>query len=210
MTTASERTFEIKGQIVTSTLSDQDAASILREGRNLFGQDLAAKFRRYGWSPSQRAWAHKLAVDATTPRPPVEGIDGTNLRRLFDNAGNAGLKRPGLSLFDPATGQSLQMRINTRGQRVGCINVSQSGYGSPWFGRFELDGTFTEGGAFRNCEGARDLIRRICADPVGVASALGKATGCCVFCSRNLTDERSTEAGYGPVCANKWGLPWGG
>jgi hypothetical protein len=34
----------------------------------------------------------------------------------------------------------------------------------------------------------------------------------CVFCARTLTDEadgRSVEVGYGPICADKYGLPWG-
>jgi hypothetical protein len=42
------------------------------------------------------------------------------------------------------------------------------------------------------------------------AAEFGKVTGACVFCSRLLTDERSLEVGYGPVCADKNGLPWGG
>lgn len=41
------------------------------------------------------------------------------------------------------------------------------------------------------------------------AARFGHAHGCCLFCLRNLTDERSTEVGYGPVCAEKNGLPWG-
>jgi hypothetical protein len=41
------------------------------------------------------------------------------------------------------------------------------------------------------------------------AAAFGHATGHCVYCSRELTDDRSVEVGYGPVCAEKNGLPWG-
>ena len=41
------------------------------------------------------------------------------------------------------------------------------------------------------------------------ASAFGGLTGTCVFCSRRLTDERSIAVGYGPVCAEREGLPWG-
>ncbi len=29
------------------------------------------------------------------------------------------------------------------------------------------------------------------------------------LCGLDLTDERSTSAGYGPICAGKYGLPWG-
>jgi hypothetical protein len=41
------------------------------------------------------------------------------------------------------------------------------------------------------------------------AAAFGHATGCCCFCSRTLTDDRSLVVGYGPTCATKHGLPWG-
>jgi len=37
----------------------------------------------------------------------------------------------------------------------------------------------------------------------------GKLYGNCIFCSIDLTDERSIDAGYGPKCAAKRGLPWG-
>lgn len=41
------------------------------------------------------------------------------------------------------------------------------------------------------------------------AAKFGRLTGSCVFCSRRLTDERSATVGYGPVCAERVGLPWG-
>jgi hypothetical protein len=41
------------------------------------------------------------------------------------------------------------------------------------------------------------------------AAKVGSLSGVCMFCGRDLTDERSTTAGYGPDCAKKRGLPWG-
>jgi hypothetical protein len=41
------------------------------------------------------------------------------------------------------------------------------------------------------------------------AAAWGHLTGVCVFCTRRLTDARSIEVGYGPVCAARESLPWG-
>lgn len=41
------------------------------------------------------------------------------------------------------------------------------------------------------------------------AAAFGKLYGICIFCSRDLTDERSIAMGYGPVCAENHNLPWG-
>ncbi len=41
------------------------------------------------------------------------------------------------------------------------------------------------------------------------AAKFGQLYGTCCFCWRELTDERSIEAGYGPTCAENRGLPWG-
>lgn len=41
------------------------------------------------------------------------------------------------------------------------------------------------------------------------ASAFGELYHRCVFCTKQLTREESETAGYGPVCAEKNGLPWG-
>lgn len=57
-------------------------------------------------------------------------------------------------------------------------------------------------GAIRNLTGRTKLS-------LDEAKEFGVLTGTCVFCARELTDERSIEAGYGPVCADKNGLPWG-
>jgi hypothetical protein len=42
-----------------------------------------------------------------------------------------------------------------------------------------------------------------------IASHYGHASTQCCFCSRSLTKGESTTMGYGPDCANKYGLPWG-
>lgn len=41
------------------------------------------------------------------------------------------------------------------------------------------------------------------------AAKFGQLYGTCTFCWRELTDERSIAAGYGPTCAENRGLPWG-
>lgn len=50
------------------------------------------------------------------------------------------------------------------------------------------------------------------ADPVALA-AIAKAHAedhhACMFCGLELTDDPSVVAGYGPVCAEKYDLPWG-
>ena len=57
--------------------------------------------------------------------------------------------------------------------------------------------------------GLRDFLRRLNEDFDGTMARLGRESGSCQFCNRPLRDERSTKAGYGPTCAERWGLAWG-
>lgn len=55
-------------------------------------------------------------------------------------------------------------------------------------------------------------ISRLSDDTVATAeqaTRFGRLYGRCVYCSHELTDERSIAVGYGPVCAENNGLPWG-
>lgn len=49
-------------------------------------------------------------------------------------------------------------------------------------------------------------INNFGADPVGQATLYGKITNTCCFCGRILSQKDSVERGYGPICANKYGL----
>lgn len=46
-------------------------------------------------------------------------------------------------------------------------------------------------------------------DPQKVGAMEGHATGQCCFCGLKLKTAASVAAGYGPTCANNFGLPWG-
>jgi Family of unknown function (DUF6011) len=55
----------------------------------------------------------------------------------------------------------------------------------------------------------RKLIVSILKKPVELLTENGKAYSTCCYCGLGLTDPRSIVAGYGPVCASNWELPWG-
>jgi hypothetical protein len=77
----------------------------------------------------------------------------------------------------------------------------------PWYGRVSTAGVFE---ATRNAPaGLGERLRCFAADPAGVAAAHGRLHGSCCFCNRPLRDERSTAVGYGPDCAENYGLEWG-
>ena len=89
----------------------------------------------------------------------------------------------------------------------GVINVKGKGWHEEWYGRITEAGEWTHRHAVD--ERMADALSKLAMDPVGTVAAYGKLSGRCVFCNIELTDEKSTDVGYGPVCAKKWALPWG-
>ena len=84
-------------------------------------------------------------------------------------------------------------------------------YGEPareWLGRVTVDGTYEPA---RKANGRAEPIARrlaeLAANPARVAAEHGRLTGRCCFCNTALSDERSTAVGYGPTCADHFGLP---
>ena len=70
------------------------------------------------------------------------------------------------------------------------------------------DGVFTTNGLVMERGDVIPMMEQFKTDPSGFASYQGHLTGSCCFCARHLSDERSTSHGYGPICANRYGLVW--
>ena len=59
---------------------------------------------------------------------------------------------------------------------------------------------------------AAGAINRLTPETIATAeeaAAFGRLAGRCCFCSFPIDTPESTLVGYGPVCATKYGLPWG-
>lgn len=150
----------------------------------------------------------------TAPRRPVVPaadapvLDFSSMITLFQQAGEH-LRFPKVRL-QLEDGTAVVMSVAGTGSRnAGCIYVKGEGsYGvAPYYGKINLDGT---AGLTANAPASLlPLLRRFSANPAGVAAEYGRLTGNCCFCGRELTDERSTSVGYGPVCAGHYHLPWG-
>jgi hypothetical protein len=54
-----------------------------------------------------------------------------------------------------------------------------------------------------------DVLGRLCIDPDTTLAEMGHLTGHCACCGLSLKDPKSTALGYGPVCAEKFGLKRG-
>lgn len=62
---------------------------------------------------------------------------------------------------------------------------------------------------FKNNTRLKELIERIVTNPKEEFAINGKKFCFCCFCGRDLDTKESIFAGYGPICADKYGLPWG-
>ena len=208
------RVFKRDGTAVefdTPFASLAEACDVLRGLDNAFATSLVNAVESVrGPSNKQAAWVHKLATEAITPRAPRVELD-VQLQPVVDmlqRAADAQKRAPTIVL--ERDGQRVQLRrAGERSSQPGSVNVTDGRpYGeAQWFGRISTDGQFR---ASDRCSPlVEQLLRDLAADPAKVAGQHGVATGSCCFCNRALSDKRSRTVGYGPICAGKFGLPWG-
>lgn len=189
-----------------------------------FARSMLGQFYEYGrLSVSQWEWIDKLAVKAQPAPVFTGGDDGefASIADLFAKAAKSaanpkGLVHPklrfDLSGIDPAwRGDLLIKRAGDNARYPGSLNVTNGmpygDFSSVYYGRIHKDGRFE---ASRDCtDTVRGVLIAVNADPAAVAGAYGVKTGNCCFCSTPLSDARSTSVGYGPICAARFGLPWG-
>lgn len=204
---------------VRTSLTGDDAARILQdivnaEPNNSFAHDLL--FAPYGWTPKQRDWAIVLAQEwldrqAKQSTGALEGEAIENFERILEllrTAQASGLKWPKIRL-ETSEGQKLVLSLaGPNSRHCGQIMVTDGGsYGNNvYFGRIDLTGQFVG----RNApEDILEALQQLACDPAARASLHGLQTGHCCFCGLELTDGRSVSVGYGPICADKYALPWG-
>ena len=128
---------------------------------------------------------------------------------LFDQAISHSLKFPKIRL-QTSDGRTVVLKVNGekskyKGQ-IAVVDDRPFGEGS-YFGRIDVTGKFYAGRD--NDSRIESLLYRLAENPAHVASEYGRLTGNCCFCSTPLKDARSTAQGYGPICAQHFGLPWG-
>jgi hypothetical protein len=211
-------------QTVTYTASDLQAVIPQLPAKDVdFALSLVTKAKKYGISEKQAYWIDRLTKQAkgelNQARPQVEIGSLTAVAALFAKAGEH-LAHPKIMLrvSDGMTPEGVAkwkvVKLNVAGERAkvpGSINVASEGkYGeATWYGRITQDGKFSPSGKGQEFAGLVEALQALAKDPAGVAAEYGRWRGACCFCSRQLDDERSTEVGYGPTCAEHYGLPWG-
>ena len=155
-------------------------------------------------------YTRALGLESKPEEETVGNLDG--LISLFAEAKANKLKYPKITL--EIKGEPLKFTLaGPNAKAPGTINVTDGGpYGdNKWYGRVTKDGVWTPSSAVT--PELRTLIARTLTkfseDPKSAAMSYGHQSSNCCFCNKQLDTTESVSAGYGPVCASKWGLPWG-
>ncbi len=188
----------------------------LSEGDKKFASSLLNQLDKRGTlSDKQWPWIAKLADRAVAGPPKQKTATIGSMTGLVELLAAAGtnLKYPKIRLVTDNGLTILLGKAGPKSKFPGTINIAGPGsfYDRIWYGRVTVDGEFNI--AHRIDDKAADdvsaILSKMSNDPAGTAAAYGKTTGSCCFCAKTLTDERSTDVGYGPVCAGNYSLPWG-
>ncbi len=190
-----------------------DAMPTLPARSQEFARSLVEQASDRGLSEKQLFWVRKLVADSKPKENASVNLgDFSAVIGLFTKASES-LKRPKVRL-QLADGSPLALSLAGANARLpGTVNVTDGKpFGSAiWYGRIDAAGKFDLSAKIDagTASAITALLVNFAANPAKVASAYGKQTGSCCFCARELTDDRSVRVGYGPICADKFALPWG-
>lgn len=211
------------GKSVDSPYSNAEALVVMRETQKgyKFADELYAKAGKYGLSEEQWKWVHILAVEGKAkqsgqsapaqPRPTVSVGSLRGLKELLAKAKQR-LKYPKIRL---RVGGRIVALEAARDGSVRITDTERRVYSAKYgrelpvfYGKVDTEGKF-EPFQKNPLNGLSEMLRKMAEDPAATAAEYGRLTGACCFCGRKLTTTESTTVGYGPDCAEHYGLPWG-
>ena len=206
----------MNGSLVESIVALEQALPKLKPSDRNFAESLVNGpwgFKKRGkLSEKQWAWVEKLIARANgsaEAKPVEQGVGSLEkLMALFATA-KASLKWPKLHL--EVDGLPVVIAIaGPKSSRHGWLRITDGGaFGvGRFYGWVSPEGGFQPSGSLsaQETDKIARLLRHMSHAPAETAKTYGRLTGNCCFCRRELSDEKSTAAGFGPVCAQKWGL----
>jgi len=175
-----------------------------------FAHDLVSAWRRkHRLSQAQQLWVDKLIDMAEArieelknpPEPQVDaiGIDMSKLHALFDKARAKDVQVPRLRAM---------MADGTKLTFVGKKDVIYINKGDSYYGKIDKSQCLIRYRLIPECQEVTDIAIAIGENPAEFGKAQGQRLKWCMFCGTELRTIESLYYGYGPICAEKWGLPW--
>jgi hypothetical protein len=151
----------------------------------------------------QKAHDEKLARAAAGLKIERPTLDLKPIVAFLQAAKDRGLKRPKLRVLAPNGVTELRIGLTVVGIAPGSVSIVA---GDMWLGAVRPNGEMA--GAIALDVVLQKHLLRVASDPVTAAQEYARLMSRCSFCNAPLTDAGSVEVGYGPVCAQHWGLPW--
>lgn len=145
------------------------------------------------------------------PKAKTDIGDMKGILELFSRT-EGKLKKPSIILLTKDGDKDVEVRLYKAGsfsKYQGDIQVVGTNSQGEYYGRISADSGIYNPSRQTQPTGLVDTLMAFAADPATVASEFGRKTGLCSFCYRPLKDARSTEVGYGKICASRYGLAWG-
>lgn len=213
------RVFTVKGQTFTTTLGDIEALEILKGVKGEFAQSLFQQHQMRGkLSDRQWPWVFKLAEEAKAKQAPVvqtsaaparPALSFPKIRGMFAHAIESGHKTPRITL-DLDQGRIRLSIAGATSKAPGAVQITDGGpFGeNQWYGRLEIEGTLTQPRT-GTPQWVVEVLQALNDETLAFVLKYGQQTGNCCFCNRGLVTKASVTVGYGPVCAEKFNLPWG-
>jgi hypothetical protein len=185
----------IRAALPTMSADDRATLASMRENAKKYGGSL---------TPRQLAFV-EVILRRSQPAAPesTTTLDLTRITQMFDKAAQK-LKNPKVEFMCASGDEFAITRAKDSSRNPGFLYLKS---GSTYLGKIAPRGAFIP-----SQDATPDVTKALvdfAADPVAAAFAYGKATSACCFCRKKLTDGRSVEVGYGPICAENFGLPWG-
>jgi len=205
----------------------QTLLSNLNPGDAKFAAGLVAAYKKYGnLTPKQAPWVEKL-IERAQPKvaapvfspslvqPVVETVNVGGFEgvvALF-NAAKSHLKFPKISLLVAGNKTVKLVLLGAKSKYAGSVSITNGGKypQAIWYGRVSPEGVFTPSAKLvpEFLTALTALLQEFSQNPARVAKEHGKLTGHCCFCNKELglgEDKRSVVVGFGPVCADHYGL----
>jgi hypothetical protein len=104
-------------------------------------------------------------------------------------------------------GSTIQLSLaGAKAKKPGTITVTD---GKPfgqniWYGLVTAEGSWEK--SYKATDEVGEILKKLSDNPAGFATEHGHTHGHCCFCAKKLTHPNSKAAGFGPVCADNWGL----